>query len=102
MCDMTLLAHDTIKAKKPHTCAYCYEQIAVGELYQRESYAQDGSAYTLNLHLWCVVACSDDMRAAGEHCWDTSERRPRGQAQPFRRMVFRHQRFYESSAGELS
>lgn len=86
MCDVTLLSDAFVVARKEDRCCWCGEAIVVGELYERESYIGDGSAYTLKLHAWCAIAANDSIdRSAGDDCWMASWSEQRAQPNPFRR-----------------
>ena len=49
----------TQKARKEHTCTYCFEKIKVGEKYERWA-SFDDSCYTNKMHLECIAVAFDD------------------------------------------
>jgi len=62
---ITLLSKRTVRARKPHTCWICGGGAVVkGQMYERASYAADGTAYTL-------VSCLD-CAALNRDVWDWS------------------------------
>lgn len=46
----------TVRARKPHRCAWCRETIAVGETYVQASGIHDGEPYRQRLHWDCEIA----------------------------------------------
>lgn len=44
------------KASKGHPCGWCVEEIAPGETYIRETFAEDGKVYSWCLHEECMAA----------------------------------------------
>ena len=50
---MTLSSKNRIKARKPHSCALCGEQIEVGQLYDRRSGVSNGDMWTMHMHVEC-------------------------------------------------
>lgn len=55
--DCMYVAHSTLqKARKAHTCTWCGEGIAIGEIYKRWMSFGD-RAFTNNMHIECADAC---------------------------------------------
>lgn len=65
---MTLLADDTVKARKRHRCFLCYCSIWPGETYRRTSQAWEGSINRLEEHPECARVGGHYYRAFGG--WD--------------------------------
>ena len=55
MCD--LICSTTQKARKPHTCDLCGEQINKGDLYISQKLKNDGNIYTWKEHYNCHFVC---------------------------------------------
>lgn len=55
----TLIEHVTPKARRPHPCTWCGEQILAGESYERQRYVFDGEPMTNKMHKECFAAASE-------------------------------------------
>ena len=73
-----------VKARKPHQCDWCLEDMAAGELHRVVSGRFDGSFFRSRVHFECAVASSaspckadPDMCDGCEHCF-LGEAHPRG------------------------
>ena len=53
----TLLQRTTPKARKPHQCHNCGDEIAAGHRYENQRIAYDGTAWTYKSHLACHEIC---------------------------------------------
>ncbi len=51
---------ETRKARKPHRCTYCAEQIEVGDQYLRWMSVIDGKAITNKMHPECLTFLEED------------------------------------------
>lgn len=50
---MHILSTKTQKAKKQHSCDYCYNKINIGELYQYSAIVNCGDFYAFKNHISC-------------------------------------------------
>lgn len=57
---------ETVKARKPHTCTWCGQQINPGDTYKRWN-SVDGKWFTNKMHPECHEACDDECREWGEY-----------------------------------
>lgn len=56
------------KARKPHRCIWCGQQIEVGETYLREKSSYDQNLQDHKWHLECNAAAREEH--AGEYEWE--------------------------------
>jgi hypothetical protein len=61
----TELTRETPKARSPHKCTWCGEQILSGERYVRISAIFDGEFQTSKFHDECNDACLEEARYEG-------------------------------------
>lgn len=79
--DETFLAHVTPKARKPHVCGECGRAIAVGTVYDRVSWAFEGSAHSLASCPRCRrIRTLIFEREIAEGCADWEARAPYGES----------------------
>ncbi|MEN3158252.1 hypothetical protein ABC502_07705 [Alkalimonas sp. NCh-2] len=57
----------TRTARKEHKCEFCGKPIAKGESYQSVFIANEGSAYSYKLHMFCDDICNTEAREADEY-----------------------------------
>lgn len=50
--DVRVLWNKTPKAKRPHLCDQCHEEIAPGEVYESQGYIIDGEFTAKKTHRW--------------------------------------------------
>jgi hypothetical protein len=70
MSDFALLNEAKPKARKPHKCIWCGEQIPVGEQYLFQSIRWDGTAMNQHWHFECADAQQEEGRERGD--WEFS------------------------------
>lgn len=61
---------ETLKARKPHRCMSCGEQIAAGETYKRWRTYDDGDAGTNKMHTECLAMHQAEAKRFSESQWE--------------------------------
>lgn len=62
-----LISSEVRKARKPHKCIWCGEQIAIGTKYRHERSTWEGDFHAQDWHPECDEAFTAELRESHEH-----------------------------------
>lgn len=65
----TFFTETTVRARKPHLCCECRDEIKPGETYRRSSGKWEGRCETFATCLACVVLWKSVLLETGCECW---------------------------------
>ena len=73
MCGQFMSQGEVARARKEHTCTWCYEKIEVGGKYLWVTEQDQREFYTSKLHPECNVAVSEYLSETYEDCYMPGE-----------------------------
>jgi hypothetical protein len=66
-----------LKARKPHQCTNCAEEIKAGDYYDRWASVDDGKMFTNKMHPECLQCLQDEAESGGFEYIPYSGERPK-------------------------